>query len=229
MTISCFSSEKVRLLYISAQVTRIDLKIEIAVSETMRIYRYTVRSMVAAGFVPGGATTTRVTVAAVVCKAVVACFGVPAVSAKIVQEIIHSVIWEDLDQNFSLLFAEAISCLGMLATVLLGGMTVFLASGAVNVPLIVPATTGLFLMLACDVILILVRSFKASTDKCIGQPLEKDIEKAACEYRPISKAVHKRVKKVVPRHNMIKSFQADEIKISLDEILAEYKELCTKA
>jgi hypothetical protein len=226
-TSSCFNIDKVRLLYISAQVTRIDLKIELAVAETIRIYRHTVRSMVAAGFVPGGASTTRVTVAAVVCKTIVTCFGVPTVSWKTVQQIVNSVIWEDMDQNVSLLIAELIAGAG-LGTFLLTGAPVFLASGVINAPLIIPATTRLFLMLACDVILILVRAFKASTDKCIGQPLQRDIEKAAYDYCKISKAVHKRIKKVVPRHNMIKSFQANRIKLSLDEILAEYKELFTK-
>ncbi|KAH9216224.1 hypothetical protein DL95DRAFT_460511 [Leptodontidium sp. 2 PMI_412] len=227
-TSSCFNHERLRRFYISAQVTRIDMKVDLAISETIRIYKHTVRGAAAAAFFPGGATTNRITVAAVVCNAIVTCFGVPTVSSETVLAILRSVIWEDIGQNFSLLLAESISTLGLLSTIALGGMPVFLASGLVNAPLVIPATTRLFLMLACDTILILVKAFKASTDRCIGQPLKSDIEKAAYEYRPLSKQVHKQIKKVVPRRNMVKSFQSTRIKKEIEDILADYKNVLTQ-
>jgi hypothetical protein len=203
---------------------RIDLKVDLAIAETMRIYRHTVRSALAAGFIPGGATTTRFTVAAVVCKAIVSCFGIPTVSAKTIQEIVGSVIWEDMGHNAAILLAECIASVGMVFS----PIGIPAVAGVVNAPIVVPATSRLFLMLACDVILILAMAFKDSTDKCIGQPLKKDIETAANAYRKISKRVHKKVKKVVPRTNMIKSFRISKVTREFEEIINEYKGLVTE-
>ncbi|KAF8851319.1 hypothetical protein BDZ45DRAFT_730994 [Acephala macrosclerotiorum] len=228
-TLSCFNHDKVRLVYIASQVTRIDLKVDMAIAETMRIYKHTVRSALASGFVPGGSSTTRITVATVVCKAIITCFGLPGVSPKTILEIVDSVIWEDMGHNFSVFFAEGIATTGLLMTILSGGLLapVMVASGAINAPIVVPATTRLFLMLACDVILILIRAWKESTNKCIVQPLKRDIEQAAHAYRQISKSVHKKIKKVVPRHNIIKSFQANRVKESFEEIIYSYKDKFT--
>jgi hypothetical protein len=228
-TARCFDHEKVRLLYISAQVTRIDLKVDLAIAETMRIYKHTVRSALASGFIPGGPSATRLTVATVVCKTIVACFGVPTVSSKTVMEIVRSIIWEDIGHNMSVFFAEGVSTAGLFLTVGSGGILAPLlaASGVINAPIVVPAITRMFLMLACDVILILVRAFKDSTTKCIGQPLKKDIEVAAHMYRQISKKVHKKINKAVPRHNMIRSFQTNRVRQHFEEVVGKYKELVT--
>lgn len=77
-------------------------------------------------------------------------------------------------------------------------------------------------------ILVLVKAFKASTGRCIGQPLKSDIEKAAFEYRNLSKQVYKRIKQVLPRRNMKRSFQSTGIKKEIDDILADYKNVFTQ-
>jgi hypothetical protein len=144
-------------------------------------------------------------------------------------EIIHSIIWEDIGHNMSVFFAEGVSAASLFLTVGSGGILVPLlaTSGVINAPIVVPAITRMFLMLACDVILILVRAFKDSTNKCIGQPLKKDIEVAAHMYRRISKKVHKKINKAVPRHNIIKSFQTNRVRQHFEEVVGKYKELVT--
>tara|TARA_R110002060_G_scaffold26251_6_gene35764 strand:+ start:37 stop:522 length:486 start_codon:yes stop_codon:yes gene_type:complete len=77
-------------------------------------------------------------------------------------------------------------------------------------------------------ILVLVKAFKASTGRCIGQPLKSDIEKAAFEHRNLSKQVYKRIKQVLPRRNMKRSFQSTGIKKEIDDILADYKNVFTQ-
>jgi hypothetical protein len=132
-----------------------------AIAETMRIYKHTVRSALAFGLFPGGSSATRLAVATVVCKAIITCFGLPTVSAKTILEIVDSVIWEDMGHNFSVLFADGIAATGLVFTIFSGGLLtpIMLAAGAINAPIVVPATTRLFLTLACDVILILVRAW----------------------------------------------------------------------
>jgi hypothetical protein len=173
----------------------------------MRLYRHTVRSAVAAAFIPTGSSIMQVTISAVICKTIVSCFGIPGVSSKTVQEIVNSVIWEDIGHKISVLCVD------------------FLGVGIISAPILVPIVARLFLMLACDMILILVRAFKDSTKKCIGQPLKEDIEVAACAYQQISKAVHKRIKKAIPRHNVVKSFHTSKVKTTLEEIIGKYKAL----
>ena len=80
-TARCFDHEKVRMLYIAAQIARIDLKVDLAVTKTMQIYKRILKSASSVSMLPLGSTTHRVTVAVVVCKAVVNAFGVPSVTA----------------------------------------------------------------------------------------------------------------------------------------------------
>ena len=222
-TSRCFDHVKVRKLYIAAQVTRIDLKVELASTETMRLYRRIVRSAAGSTFVPLASSVNRVTVAILVCKAIVACFGTPTVSAVTIQEIVKSVVWDDLEHSFSMVFAEGLAVIGVGGSILFAGAPLFLASGVVNMTFAVPATARLFLMLACDVILILTRAYKSCTDKCLGQPLKKDIENAAFAYRNISKEVHRAVKDLLPRVNLVGAFKAKKIEIGFEEILEKYK------
>ncbi|KAE8442406.1 hypothetical protein EG329_003364 [Mollisiaceae sp. DMI_Dod_QoI] len=170
-TARCFDHEKVRLLYISAQVTRIDLKVDMAIAETMRIYEHTARGALASGFIPGGISTTGIAVSTAVCKYMVTCFGLPTVSAKTVMGIIDAVIWEDMGNNFSVFFAEGLSGTCLMLTLYSGGILapVVVVPSVANPLVVVPATTRLFLMLAYDVILILVKAFKESTNKCVTQ------------------------------------------------------------
>lgn len=158
---SCFDHDKVRLVYIASQVTRIDLKVDLAIAETMQIYKHTVRSALLAGYVPGGASTTRITTATVLCKAIISCFGLPRLSHETILEIVKSVIWDDMGHNVSVLFAEGMAITGLVLTLVSGGVfaPAIALAGAINTPIVVPATTRLFLMLACDVILILTQAW----------------------------------------------------------------------
>jgi hypothetical protein len=223
VTARCFDHEKVRMLYIASQITRIDLKIDLAVAETMHIYRHALRHTAAAGALPGGASAHRIAVAALVCRAVVGCFGVPTVSARTVQQIVKAVVWDDVGSSLPLIFVEAVATVGFLGTVVLAGMPVFLASGAVNAPIAIPATTRLVLMLAADVILILTEAFKRSTGKFIGHPLAKDIEDAATAYREEAKAVHDKIARIVPMTNFVKSLRFNKVKLKFEKIVQEHK------
>ncbi|KAL9079902.1 MAG: hypothetical protein Q9157_001241 [Trypethelium eluteriae] len=226
-TLRCFDHEKVRLSYIAAQVNTIDLKVELAIAESMRVYKHTMRTSVASGIIPGGATTTRLTVAAVVCQKVVNCFGVPGVSVQTIQQIVKTVVWDDVKNNLAVFGAELVAFGGMAAGTTVILLPLVLVTGAINAFVVPPATGRLLLMLACDLILILVQAFKESINKCIGQPRDKDIERAAHAYYKISKKVHREVKDVVPK-NMIKNFRYDKISNKFKTIVETYVEEVTK-
>jgi membrane-bound acyltransferase YfiQ involved in biofilm formation len=63
------------------------------------------------------------------------------------------------------------------------GIPVWAITGAINTSYIVPATCRLFLIMACDLTLVLARSFKEVTFRASGQPNEKDVSSAARNYR----------------------------------------------
>ena len=211
------------MFYVAAQVTKIDLKIDLAIRETVRIYKHIIRSAAGIGFIPFGTTVNRVTTAVVVCKAIVSAFGVPSVGAGTVQEIVKNLVWDDVQHGPILFIAESIATVGVFGSLILGGMPVFMVAGALNVPLVVPTTARLFLMLACDVILILTRAFKQCADRCVGQPHKRDVEMAAFAYRDISKKVHRKIKDLIPPHNLIKSFQAGRTMTGFQDIVEKYK------
>ncbi|KAL8723618.1 MAG: hypothetical protein Q9181_007246 [Wetmoreana brouardii] len=220
-TARCFDHEKVRRLYVAAQVRRIDLKVDLAVTKAMQIYKRALRSAGTISFIPLASTTNRVTVAVVVCKAVVNAFGVPSVTAATIQQIVKNVIWDDMGHNFSVFIAECVATAGIIGTLVLWGMPVFLATSVINAPVIMTATAELVLMLACDLILILRRAFKDCTHQCLGQPLKKDIEKAAMAYRPFAKQVHQEIKKLTSLLK-INTFRPAKIKIGLEQLLQKY-------
>ena len=208
-----------RLLHVAAQTTRIDLKVDLAVTQVMKVYKRTVWSSATVDVVPGAATTNRIAVAAVVRKEIVACFGIPGVSAVFVQELIKNTYWDDFGNGIGVLFAEAVSVVGVLGTVACFGIPVFLASGPINAAILVPTTTRLFLMLAADVLLVLTRAYKDATNQSLRHPDKAGVEAAAVSYRPHVKRVHKEVKKIVPKANMFKSFQIAKIKVAFEKVL----------
>ena len=223
VTSRCFDHEKVRMQFVAAQVTRIDLKVDLAIIEAMRVYKNAVTSAATIACIPTASSTNRVTVAVVVCKAIVACFGVPGVSAKAIQEIVKCEVWDDMGHNVNVFFAESIAVVGAVGTLIFGGAPLFLAASAINIPFVVPATARLVLMLACDMILILSRAYKDCIDRSVRQPLTQDIDRAAIAYRRISKVVHREIKDLIPQTNVIKTFRAAKILVEFREIVEKFK------
>ena len=124
-----------------------------------------------------------------------------------------------MPNNLTIFAAEILAGAGLVGTLILSGMPVFLVAGAVNVPLVVPATGRLVLMLACDVILILARAFKECIEHCIGQPQCKHVEKAALAYRGLSKDAHNKIEALVKRRNVVKSFRFEQIGVGFSQVV----------
>ncbi|KAL8960476.1 MAG: hypothetical protein Q9193_002825 [Seirophora villosa] len=222
-TARCFDHEKVRMLYVAAQVARIDLKVDLATTKTMQIYKRVINSAGGTSLIPMATTTSRVTVGAVVCTAVVNAFGVPSVTAATVRQIVKSILWDDMGGNFKVFLAECIATAGVVATVGLFGMPVFLAAGAITAPVAIVATAEMLLMLSCDLILVLRRAFKDCTHQFLGHPLKKNIEKAALAYREFALGVHKEIKILTPNTTKFyQAFQSAKIKIGFEQIIEKY-------
>ena len=207
----------------AAQIADIDLKINSALFQTMKIYRRILHTTSALSVVPFAASSNRTASAISICKAIVQCFGLPTINYNTIYEIVKSNVWDDLGHNISVIVAEAISSLALTGT-LFTGMPIVLASGAITIPLVVPATMRLILMLATDLILILTQAFKNSTYTCVGQPTEKDVENAARHYRPMAAKVHREILGLVPKRNVVKSYFHNDVRLGLEKTVHRFKD-----
>ena len=223
-TFDSFSHEKVRLIYVAAQVASINMKIDCAIIEAMKVYRDALGTAAGLGLIPTAPTTNRAASAIAICRAIVNCFGLPTLNTTNIWEIVKLNLWDDANHNLFVAFVEGIATLGITGSVVLGGMPVFLAAGVVNLPLLVPATSRLMLLLASDLILILTRAFKDTTYTCVGQPLIKDVVRATTWYRRLSSSVHKEILDLVPRRNLAKSFRYNTIRLGLEKVVYTFKD-----
>ncbi|KAK5118354.1 hypothetical protein LTR62_002867 [Meristemomyces frigidus] len=225
-TSSCFDTDKVRLLYVRAQVTRIDLKIDLAVCEMIRQYKRLLRDATGATFAPFGSTITRKVSTSRIIKSIINCFGLPTVSADVAVEALRANVWNQTGDNLALAMAEAIQCVGLIGTVFAVGIPAWAITGTFNTSYVVPATCRIFLIMSCDLMLVLARSFKEVTFRSSGQPNEKDVSAAARNYRVrgYSQHVHREIKRLVPRRNMVASFKPEAIRTGIETILGSYKD-----
>lgn len=206
-TAECFGHERVvRLLYIRAQVTRIDLKIDLALAETMRVYRHILASSTILAGVPIGTATNKFSAAIHILRAIKLCFGVPSVSSEAMLAICRTNLWDDLGNNALVALAKGLSILGVFATIsTLGVVPMFIIPMVLNIPLAVPQTARMFL------------------GKCFGQPLRQDIEKAVLDYKPWCRDIHRKVKNLVPKFNIVKTFRMGDIEVQIKNIIEEFK------
>jgi hypothetical protein len=216
----------VRLLYIRAQVTRIDLKIDLALEEILKRYKRLIRDATGSVFAPMGATITRKVSTNAITKSIINCFGLPTVGAETALEALNANVWKTLGTNMILALAESFHLVGLAASGSMSGAPIWLATGTINASYVVPATCRLFLMMACDLTFVLARSFKEVTFRSGGMPGEKEVAAAARNYRirGYSQHVHKDIKQLVPRRNILKSFKACDVGSGIEAIFLKYKD-----
>ena len=121
-TSRCFDIDKVRLLYVRAQVTRIDLKIDLALCEVMKRYKRVVRGASGWAFSVAGSTINQKMSIAMMTKSIINCFGLPSVSADVALQSLKTNVWSFLGTNLTLALTESLSIIGLLGSVAAGGM-----------------------------------------------------------------------------------------------------------
>ncbi|KAL0764341.1 hypothetical protein CaCOL14_013183 [Colletotrichum acutatum] len=221
-TAECFSHEKVRLLYIRAQVARLDLKVDLALEAVMAIYKNVIRKSTLTAGLPASSSMNRKSGAIKLCKAILSCFGISGVDGKTVFEVYGKSIFDKEGNSIATAAAEAIATVSVITTGIFAGIPFFLVSAGSNVPLVIPTTARLMLMVSCDLILVFSRGFQEASGKCNTQPQLADLEKAAAAYQAHSSRVHKRIKALVPGVGMC--FSIDKIRVGITEILQDSRQ-----
>ena len=146
-------------------------------------YKRLIRSATGTSYALLGPTINKKVATTAVTKAIINCFGLPTVSADTAVEALKSTVWNSLGTNATFALAEGLQLIGLTGTVFAAGIPAWLITGSINASYIVPATCRLFLMMACDLIFVLARSFKEVTFRANGQPNERDVSAAARNYK----------------------------------------------
>lgn len=219
-TLECLDNERVRLLYVSAQVCNVDQKIDAAISETMRLYGHSTRTAAVPLQFSGMAGTS--TVSFFLCKSILNCFGYDGIDTKMLKITLTDILWASMDSHIlqtlsGTLFSasEAALASGVGAGIgLVGIFAAFLGHLAA-----IPGSARAILMSACDIILVLERAFWFRSE-AIGPD---EIRAAAEEYKNRSTRVHNEVKSLVPLTGFIKSFRFGAIKVGIGKIVREHR------
>lgn len=219
-TSQCISIEKARR---RSQRARIDLKIRNAIGDAMLIYEQSVQAATAIAGVPFAPVSTRVGAGTNVCKHILACFGLPKIRSDVALQIVKTNIWNSLGNSVAIAVAELSTATGLIATILTLGHPFFLVPSATNIPLVVPATARLILTLSADLILILTGSFTAASQRSVGQPLDTDLEAAACAYLPFTKEVHRKIIDLIPKGDVGACFRIEKVRAGLEEVIECYR------
>ena len=206
-------------------IPHVDLKIDLALAETMRRYKRLIRRT-GTNFGLFGATITQKVSTHLLTKAIINCFGLPTVSSDLALEALKANVSKTLGSNIQLAFAELFSLFGLTGTIFAAGIPVWLITGSINASHIVPTTCRLFLIMACDLTLVLARSFREVTFRSRGQPNEKDVGAAARNYavRGYAQHVHRDIKNLIPRKQVLASFKVEAIQRGVEDIFAKYKD-----
>lgn len=102
-----------RLLYIRAQVTRIDLKIDMALHEVMRRYRALIRTATATSLIAAAGSIHRHAASVRVCHAIVGSFGIPNVTASQALDALKTSVWDGIGFDPGVALAEMWNLFGM--------------------------------------------------------------------------------------------------------------------
>lgn len=176
-----------------------------------------------ANWAPLGATVTREVSTTQLTKSIINCFGLSVVSAEVALEALNTNVWSTFKGDIQLALSEMFHLIGLSCTGLAVGAPIWLVTGSINSSYVVPTTCRLFLIMACDLTLVLARSFKEVGAR--GQPSEKDVSTAARNYavRGYSQHVHRDIKKLIPRSNVLASFKVEMVQRGIEELIGEYK------
>lgn len=221
-TVDCIDSDEIRLSCIAAQVVDIDIKVNEALKKVMLAYKRTLWSSLGTGLIFTAPSVQRSALAIDCCRKVFACFGLPSVDVSTAYNTLKRCIFDDMGANLLTSFAEGLAAFAALGSVASFGGTI-IAAGVINATILPPSNCRFYLIVACDLILILVRCFREAVLTKTGQPSHRELQRQCREYRfsgmPIE--VHKQIKKLVPLNRIDECFRSDRVRKGIEDLVHE--------
>ncbi|KAI0449713.1 hypothetical protein F5B21DRAFT_493341 [Xylaria acuta] len=224
-TLELIADERVRVFCVAAQVVDVEQKIDQAITEVMRLGAHAIRTAMVP--LPASGLIGTPTVSRILCEHVMQCFGFPKATPEAVEEIMSKVVMKNLKSfmRVSLIQFGTISAVAVGAAIPSGGIGII--AGIAGCILSTPPTARMLLKCACDMILILERSFRYQ-GKYISV---KQLEDAAVYYTTtitkkldgtpilLQQNVHDQIDQMVPLKNVGIGFKFGKLRSGLQEII----------
>ncbi|EXJ65084.1 hypothetical protein A1O7_01424 [Cladophialophora yegresii CBS 114405] len=233
-TLELITDDRVRLFAVAAQVVDVEQKIDSAITECMRLGTHAIRTAMVP--LPFSSAIGTPTVARILCQNVLQCFGFPKALPEQVEEIMTRVVLGHLKKFMVVTLTEflavGVTTAGLVAGTMGAGGVVALASCA----LAVPPTARMLFKCACDIILILERSFRYQ-GKYVSV---KQIEDAAVYYTTamtttfagkellLQKHVHDEVDRLIPLTKFTAAIRFSRLRPGLEDIIYKNRFLKTE-
>ncbi|KAI1295162.1 hypothetical protein F5Y03DRAFT_410636 [Xylaria venustula] len=224
-TLDLIADERVRVFCVAAQVVDVEQKIDQAITEVMRLGAHAIRTAMVP--LPASGLIGTPTVSRILCEHVIQCFGFPKATPEAVEEIMSRVVMKNLKSfmRVSLTQFGSISAVAIGAAIPSGGIGII--AGIAGCILSTPPTARMLLKCACDMILILERSFRYQ-GKYVSV---KQLEDAAAYYTTsmtkkldgtpilLQENVHDQIDQMVPLKNIGVGFKFGKLRSGLQEII----------
>ena len=188
----------------------------------MTLYRGIITSAALTAGIPGGPTTNRTIAVAKICETILSCFVLPIkdLGIETILEIARVNVPADIGNMLVTCITEGINTLGVLGSVATA-MPVFLATAAINFPVVAVLNARIYLHLACDLILIFSRAFQDAIMNCYSQPQKEELVSAAKNYRQHCSAVHSELKKGIPP-DIYHIFRVEKVAKKVEEVIDKW-------
>lgn len=221
------ADERVRLFCVAAQVVDVDQKIHSAITECMRLGTHAIRTALVP--LPFSGIIGTPTVSRILCEHVLQCFGFPKAMPEEVDEIMSRVVLGNLRQFMTVTVSQFVVVSGASIGIAMGTLGIGAIVGLVSCFLSTPPTARMILKCACDMILILERSFRYG-GKYVSV---KQIEDAAKQYvtidtrtfsgkqKKLQDHVHDEVDRLVPLKKVGVGFQFKKLRTGFERIVYE--------
>jgi hypothetical protein len=224
-TLELITDDRVRLFAVAAQVVDVEQKIDSAITECMRLGLHAVRTAMVP--LPFSSAIGTPTVARILCEHVLQCFGFPKAMPDAVEEIMNRVVLGHLKAFMAVTMAEFLTVGLATAGLIVGTMGAGGVLALASCVLAAPPTARMLFKCACDMILILERSFRYR-GKYVSV---KQIEDAALYYTTVmtktfagkevllQKHVHAEVDRLVPLSKVTAGIRFSRLRPGLEEII----------
>lgn len=208
LTLEPISSEAVYSGAVAAQIVDMDLKIQLAVDETVRLLCAAVTTAsVGSGLVFTSAVSTP-SYSRILCSTIVRCYGLAAAKnhsrEEEIDHLMHKVVWSNLAPFMAQTVTQTVLIWSGVAALTLftyfGGIPL-----AASAPLLeAPAAARMIVKCACDLVIIIDRSFQFGGKQMTGA----QIQRASMEYlqpppgpgefRSRRRQVHQEINDLIP-------------------------------
>jgi hypothetical protein len=157
-TLELIADDRVRLFCVAAQVMDVEQKIDSALTECMRLGTHAIRTSMVP--LPCSGMIGTPTVSRILCEHVLQCFGFPKAAPEEVEEIMSRVVMKNLRSFMKVTLTQfgAVSSVALGAAIPTLGIGIIV--GAIGCIVAAPPTARMLFKCACDMILILERSFR---------------------------------------------------------------------